>query len=223
VFHGVVLSILCAISYWLMTYIIARLLSVSRDDDLLGGMWAVVATVFTYRWSYAQSVSGALSRMAATGLSFALCFAYLLFFPFQFLGMAALIGIGAIVMSLLDREEDIITTGITTAVVMVVAAMSPDHAWQQPLLRTIDTITAYSTATQARVDALQQSFIAKGFDPVAALKQAYAVIKSVMQRDAFIMAFNDAFLVIAVGLLVSAAAIWIVKVPKSTSAQVPAH
>jgi DHA2 family multidrug resistance protein len=90
-------------------------------------------------------------------------------------------------------------------------------------LRIGEMVTAYSTATQARVDAIQQSFIAKGFDPVAALKQAYAVIKSVIRRDAFIMAFNDAFLVIAIGLLVSAAAIWAVKVPETTSAQVPAH
>jgi hypothetical protein len=30
--------------------------SVSRDDDLLGGMWAVVATLFVYRDSYEESV-----------------------------------------------------------------------------------------------------------------------------------------------------------------------
>jgi hypothetical protein len=47
--------------------------------------------------------------------------------------------------------------------------------------------------------------------------------KSVVQRDAFVIASNDAFLVIAIGLLVSAVAIWVVKVPKSISAQVPAH
>jgi len=44
-----------------------------------------------------------------------------------------------------------------------------------------------------------------------------------VHRDAFIMAFNDAFVVIALGLVLSAIAIWIVKVPKSTSATVPAH
>jgi multisubunit Na+/H+ antiporter MnhB subunit len=54
--------------------------------------------------------------------------------------MAALIGVGAIAMSLLGRPDDIITTGITTAVVMVVAAISPDHAWRQPILRVVDTI-----------------------------------------------------------------------------------
>src|SRR5262249_25790571 len=90
-------------------------------------------------------------------------------------------------------------------------------------LRIGESVTAYSLSTQARVDAIQQSFIAKGFDPVTALKQAYAAIKAVVQRDAFIMAFNDAFLILAIGLLVSAIAIWIVKVPKSASAPIPAH
>jgi uncharacterized membrane protein YgaE (UPF0421/DUF939 family) len=79
-------------------------------------MWAVIATIFVYRWSYSQSVGAALSRIAATALSFALCFAYLLFFPFHLWGMGALIGIGAIVMSLVGRPDGIITTGITTAV-----------------------------------------------------------------------------------------------------------
>jgi len=37
------------------------------------------------------------------------------------------------------------------------------------------------------------------------------------------MAFNDAFLVTAIGLLVSAVAIWILNVPNSVTAQVPAH
>jgi multisubunit Na+/H+ antiporter MnhB subunit len=33
-----------------------------------------------------------------------------------------------------------ITTGITTAVVMVVAGISPQHAWKQPILRLVDTV-----------------------------------------------------------------------------------
>jgi uncharacterized membrane protein YccC len=43
-------------------------------------------------------------------------------------------------MSLLRRPDDIITTAITTAVVLVVAALSPDHAWKEPILRVVDTI-----------------------------------------------------------------------------------
>jgi uncharacterized membrane protein YccC len=138
--HSVTLSILCVISYWLITHMLAQGFSVSRDDDLLGGMWAVVATIFVYRHSYEESAGAALSRMEATVLSFALCFIYLLFFPFHLWGLAVLIGVGAVAMSLLRRPDDIITTGITTAVVMVVAALSPDHAWKQPILRMLDTI-----------------------------------------------------------------------------------
>ena len=138
--HGITLSILCVISYWLITQILTHVFSASRDDDLLGGMWAVAATIFVYRRSYDESIGAALSRMAATSLSFALCLVYLIFFPFHLLGMATLIGVGAVTMALLGRSEDIVTTGITTAVVMVVAAISPEQAWKEPILRVVDTI-----------------------------------------------------------------------------------
>src|SRR5258708_22555300 len=138
--HGLTMSISCVSSYWLINNMLAHMFSVSGDDDLLGGMWVVVATVFVYRYGYEQSVAAALSRVGATSLSFVLCFIYLLFFPFHLWGMATLIGIGAVAMSQLGRPEDVITTGITTAVVMVVGAISPDHAWKQPILRVMDTI-----------------------------------------------------------------------------------
>jgi len=53
--------------------------------------------------------------------------------------MAVLIGIGTLAMMLLDRRDDIVTTGITTVVVMV-ASISPLDAWHQPLLRLVDTV-----------------------------------------------------------------------------------
>jgi len=84
-----------------------------------------------------------------------------------------------------------------------------------------EAITVYAHATQARVAALQQSFSSKGFDAATASKQAYGVIKSLVRRDAFIMAFNDAFFVIAIGLLVAGAAIWLCKKPEGKAA-VPA-
>jgi hypothetical protein len=55
-----------------------------------------------------------------------------------------------------------------------------------------------------------------------ALKQSYAVIKSLVTREAFVMAFNDAFLVITVALLVCAAAIWFCKKPSLEEAHAPA-
>jgi uncharacterized membrane protein YgaE (UPF0421/DUF939 family) len=121
-----------------MTHILARL--VDTPSDFLGGMWAVAATVFVFRESQARSLSAGIARLIATCVSFALCLVYLSLFPFRPIGMAALIGLGTVAMALLDRRDDIVTTGITTAVVMVVAAMSPEGAWHQPLLRLADTV-----------------------------------------------------------------------------------
>ncbi len=149
VIRGAILAISCAISYWLITHILANTYSISRDDDLLGGMWAVAATIFVYRYSHAESVRAALSRMAATSVSFALCLIYLLIFPFHVWGMAALIGIGAIVVTTMGRPDDTITTGITIAVVMVVAALSPHGAWRQPILRLIDTALGVAVGVAA--------------------------------------------------------------------------
>jgi hypothetical protein len=149
VVRGGVLAISCVISYWLITHILANTYSVSRDDDLLGGMWAVAATIFVYRYSHAESVRAALSRMAATSISFALCLAYLLIFPFHLWGMAALIGIGAIIVTIKGRPDDTITTGITIAVVMVVAALSPHGAWRQPILRLVDTAVGVAVGVAA--------------------------------------------------------------------------
>lgn len=136
--YALEMTIACAISYWITTSGLTAF--VDKPSDFLGGMWSVVATVFVFRDTRINSMSAGLSRLIATCVSFALCLLYLLLFPFQPLGMAALIGVGTVVMMLLGRREDIITTGITTTVVMVVAAISPQDAWQQPLLRLLDTI-----------------------------------------------------------------------------------
>lgn len=137
--HGVVLAMCCLISYRIITDILAAGRFVPRDDEFLGGMWAVIATIFVFRYSCEESTSAALSRTSATLLSFVLCLFYLLIFPFRPVGLAVLIGIGSIILSLTGRSEDIITASITTTVVMVVAGISPQHAWKQPILRLIDT------------------------------------------------------------------------------------
>jgi uncharacterized membrane protein YccC len=137
---GTILAIASLISYWLITAVLTREYFLSRDDDLLGGMWATVATIFVYRESYDQTARAALSRIFATLLSFALCLIYLLIFPFHVVGMALLIGVIAIILAMVRRSEDIITATITAVVVMVVAGISPEHAWMQPILRLVDTV-----------------------------------------------------------------------------------
>jgi uncharacterized membrane protein YccC len=132
------LTVSCLISYAIITHILAPF--VARSDNLLGGMWAVIATVFVFRDTRDQSVSAGLTRLVATCVSIALCFAYLIIWPFSPVGMAALIGIGALVLILIGHREDVVTAGITTAVVMVVAGLSPHNARVQPLLRLADTV-----------------------------------------------------------------------------------
>jgi len=132
------IGIACLITYWIITYLLYGF--VNQASDFLGGMWAVVAVVFVFRDSRAHALSAGIARLIATCVSFALCLPYLWFFPFTPVDLAILVGIGTLVMALLHRRDDIVTTGITTAVVMVVAAMSPNEAWQQPLLRLFDTV-----------------------------------------------------------------------------------
>ena len=138
IIYSLNMGIVSAMSYWIITHALPSLLG--RDSELLGGMWSAVATLFVYRASRGDSLSAGVSRLVATGVSFALCFPYLWFFPFTVPGLAALIGIGTLAMMLLGRQDDIVTTGITTVVVMVVAAISPTDAWLQPILRLVDTI-----------------------------------------------------------------------------------
>lgn len=138
--HGLLLAAGCLLSYKIITLLLAISRFVPRDDQLLGGMWAVVATIFVFRRCYEESGKAALMRTSATLLSFGLCLIYLLIFPFHLWGMVALIAIGAIVLESVGRSDDVITACITTAVVLVVAGIAPLHAWKQPILRLIDTI-----------------------------------------------------------------------------------
>ena len=148
VVYALNMAIACLITYWIMTHILSRF--VDESADLLGGMWAVVATVFVFRETRLQSLSAGIARLIATCVSFALCLLYLSFFPFTPVGMAALIAIGTVAMALLGRRDDIVTAGITTAVVMVVAAMSPAHAFQQPLLRLADTLVGIAVGVACK-------------------------------------------------------------------------
>src|SRR5215469_308162 len=99
--YSAVMAIACLITYWIMTYALSRF--VDKSSDFLGGMWAVVATVFVFRETRVQSLSAGIARFIATCVSFALCLFYLWIFPFTAVGMAALLGLGTVVMMLLDR------------------------------------------------------------------------------------------------------------------------
>ena len=90
-----------------------------------------------------------MSRLEATLVSFALCLIYLIFLPFQPWALAVLIGASTLTVTLLGRPEEVITAGISTAVVMVSAALSPQDAWRLPFLRLADTIIGVAVGIAA--------------------------------------------------------------------------
>ena len=136
--YSIAMAIACFISYLIITQVLS--LFVDKSTILLGGMWAVVATVFVFKDTREHSLAAGGARLAATLVSFALCSLYLSFFPPTGAGTALVIGFGTLVLIMLSLQEDITTAGITTAVIMVVAIMDPEHARQQPVLRLIDTL-----------------------------------------------------------------------------------
>jgi len=147
-FYGLDMALACLISYSITTRVLSPF--VAEPDTLLGGMWATVATLFVFRDTRASSLAAGISRLIATGVSLALCLAYLLVLPFHPAGLAVLLGAGTLILMALSRRDDIITTGITTTVVMVVAAMSPQDAWHQPLLRLVDTVVGIAVGVACK-------------------------------------------------------------------------
>jgi chromate transport protein ChrA len=83
-------------AYRVVTHLLSRVYFVSKADDLVGGLWAVLATIFVCRDTYTGSVSAAVSRVAATSVSFVLCLIYLIFLPFHAWALALLIGLSAL-------------------------------------------------------------------------------------------------------------------------------
>jgi uncharacterized membrane protein YccC len=78
--------------------------------------------------------------MSGTLVSFLFCLIYLSMLPFHVWALPVLIGASALAVTLLGRPGDAATAAITTAVVLIVADVSPRDAWEQPILRFFDTL-----------------------------------------------------------------------------------
>ena len=68
-----------------------------------------------------------------------------------------MVGLSVLVTALIGRPEDEITGGITTTVVLVVAELSPQEAWRQPILRLADTVIGVAVASWPRGSACAPS------------------------------------------------------------------
>ncbi|HZV66403.1 MAG TPA: DHA2 family efflux MFS transporter permease subunit [Telluria sp.] len=84
-----------------------------------------------------------------------------------------------------------------------------------------ESVSSYAAPTQARLDQLTQVFISNGIDPATAANQAVAAIDRIVRREAYVMAYNDGFLIMGFILLSCIGAMWFankVKAPRGPSA-----
>jgi uncharacterized membrane protein YgcG len=118
ILESIVLGVACLITYVLVTIVRSRVYSASRADDFIGGLWAVIGTIFVLRTTYQQSVAAGASRLASTLISFVLCLVYLIFLPSSALAVAGLIAFTALAVLLLGQSANVVTACVSTAVIV---------------------------------------------------------------------------------------------------------
>jgi uncharacterized membrane protein YccC len=143
------LALACLGSYELVAWLSSLVSWVGSTDHIVGGVWAVIATIIVSKNSYQQTAAAAVSRVYGTLVSMVLCLVYLIFFPFHVWGLALLIGLSAFVTVLIGRPGDAPAAAITTAVLIGLAQLSPHDAWRQPIIRLADTIVGAAVGLAA--------------------------------------------------------------------------
>lgn len=81
-----------------------------------------------------------------------------------------------------------------------------------------ESVNMASLAVQDRIAALTGFFQARGADAVTAHDQAIKMLDNVVRREAFMMAYNDAFLLLGIALLISISAVLVLKKPQGQAA-----
>jgi MFS transporter, DHA2 family, multidrug resistance protein len=75
-------------------------------------------------------------------------------------------------------------------------------------VRVGEKVTVFDPATAERLDQLTSSFVARGHDGIRAGQEAISALASLVRREAFVMAYNDAFLIVALIMALSAVVVW---------------
>lgn len=91
-----------------------------------------------------------------------------------------------------------------------IALLATQLDWREKLhsLRLGESVSAFSSATQDRLDGLTQHFLSLGADSVTAGKQALAALAGTVRREAYVMAYGDCFLVIGVVMVTMILFVW---------------
>jgi DHA2 family multidrug resistance protein len=82
-----------------------------------------------------------------------------------------------------------------------------------------ERVSAYDLPVRQALAASTARFTHLGFGPVTAMRQALAGLQTMVRQQANVMAFNDAFLLVGISLLVGAAFVWLCKKPAPGAAK----
>ncbi|MGH9551040.1 MAG: MFS transporter, partial [Terriglobales bacterium] len=77
-----------------------------------------------------------------------------------------------------------------------------------------ESIYASSHAVQERINALTQFMITRGADLVTAHDQAVKMLDNIVRKESYIMAFNDAFLLLGVSILLGVFVVFLLQKPQ---------
>lgn len=86
-----------------------------------------------------------------------------------------------------------------------------------------ESVNAYSAPAVQQFNELTQGFIAGGSDAVTANNQALTAMAGMVRREAFVMAYDDAFYVIGVLLFFTGSLVWLTKPVKPKAGPSAAH
>jgi DHA2 family multidrug resistance protein len=86
-----------------------------------------------------------------------------------------------------------------------------------------EAMTQNAILTQQRLGAMVVAMQAHVIDPIAAHAQALNLIAAQVRREAYVMAYSDAFWIVGVGLIVSLVAITLLRKPPRVAGPVEAH
>ncbi|OEZ58495.1 DHA2 family efflux MFS transporter permease subunit [Duganella sp. HH105] len=98
---------------------------------------------------------------------------------------------------------------------LATALTSREHFHSQ---RIGESVTGFAAATQERLAALTQSFMSKGFDATSASDMALKAVDGIVRREAYVMAYNDGFFLVAAVLFGCIGVLWFSDKVKAPSA-----
>jgi DHA2 family multidrug resistance protein len=135
-----------------------------------------------------------------------------------------------VTLSTISREEMGNATGIfnllrnvggSVGIAIAATMLSRYSQFYQNTL--VGHVNPYSFQTQARLSALKQAAIARGFDPVSADRFSLAAIHGMVRRQAGMLAYNRIFCVVGLAFLVIIPLLLLLKKPRHMEGSAGMH